>query len=101
MRVGKRFYRGYNKDMPYEWDETKRQATLVECGIDFASMDYFEWDTAIHRPSDRHGEGRWASLGLIAGRLHHVVWTERGENIRIVSLRLANRRERRDYERAR
>ena len=87
--------------MPYEWDEAKRAETLDERGVDFASMDYFEWATAIHRRSDRHGEIRWASLGFITGRLHHVVWTERGENIRIISLRMASIQERRDYEHAR
>ena len=87
--------------MPYEWDEAKRADTLNERGVDFASMDYFEWDTAMHRRSDRHGEIRWASLGYIASRLHHVVWTQRNDNIRIVSLRIANIRERREYERAR
>ena len=87
--------------MPYEWDEAKRAATLSERGVDFASMDYFEWDTAMHRRSDRYGEIRWASLGYIAGRLHHLVWTQRNDNVRIVSLRIANQRERREYERAR
>ena len=87
--------------MPYEWDEAKRADTLHERGVDFASMDYFEWDTAVHRRSDRQGEIRWVSLGYIAGRLHHVVWTQRVENIRIISLRIANSRERREYEQAR
>lgn len=87
--------------MNYEWDEAKRAETLEDRRIDFASMHYFDWDTAIHRRSDRHGEVRWASLGYIAGRLHHVVWTERGESVRIVSLRVASIRERGDYEQAR
>ena len=87
--------------MIYEWDEAKRRETWEERSIDFADMDYFEWDTAIHRRSDRQGEVRWASLGYISDTLHHVVWTERGENIRIVSLRIASVRERRDYEHAR
>ena len=87
--------------MIYEWDEAKRRDTWEERRIDFADMDYFEWDTAIHRRSDRQGEVRWASLGYISGRLHHVVWTERGDNVRIVSLRVASVTERRDYERSR
>ena len=44
--------------MQYEWDETKRAATLQDREIDFASMDYFDWETAIHQRSDRDGEQR-------------------------------------------
>lgn len=77
----------------YEWDEAKRAETLLEREVDFASMDYFDWETAVHQRSDRAGEIHWATVGLIGNRLYHVVWTERGENIRIISLRKANSRE--------
>ena len=86
--------------MNYEWDEAKRRDTLEQRSIDFADMSHFEWDTAIHRRRDRQDEVGWASLGYISGRLHHVVWTERGDNVRIISLRIASVRERRDYEHA-
>ena len=71
--------------------------TLRERGIDFASMEYFDWETAIHQRSDRDGEERWSSFGLIGSRLHHVIWTERWERIRIVSLRKAIARETQKY----
>ena len=79
--------------MHYEWDEGKRAETLLHRGIDVASMEYFDWDTAMHRPSDRYGEIRWSSIGLIGNRLYRVVWTERGQTVRIISLRKANARE--------
>ena len=84
--------------MQYEWDEAKRMETLEKRGIDFASMDYFDWDTALNRRSNRGDEIRWASVGLVDERLHHVVWTVRSGNIRIISLRKANARESREYE---
>ena len=84
--------------MQYDWDEEKRIETLEKRGIDFASMDYFDWDTSVSRRSDREGEIRWSTLGLIGERLHHVVWTERGEITRIISLRKANVRESIEYE---
>ena len=86
-------------DMPiqYEWDDNKRFETLRERKIDFASMYDFDWETAIHQPSDRDGETRWASFGLIGNRLHHVVWTERGDRVRIISIRKANSREVKSY----
>ena len=86
-----------NLAIQYEWDENKRTETLREREIDFASMCDFDWETAIHQPSDRDGETRWASLGLIGNRLHHVVWTERGGRIRIISLRKADSKEVRKY----
>ena len=89
--------REYQEALGYEWDENKRAETLRERGIDFASMDYFDWETAIHQRTDRGGEERWSSFGLIGARLHHVVWTERGERIRIISLRKANARESAKY----
>ena len=64
--------------LQYEWDENKRDETWRERKIDFASMYDFDWETAVHQRSDRDGETRWASFGLIGNRLHHVVWTERG-----------------------
>ena len=84
--------------MPYEWDEAKRLETLETRGIDFAEIYGFDWNTADTQRSDRNNETRWTSLGMIGNRLYHVVWTWRGENRRIISLRKANRRESRDYD---
>ena len=41
-------------------------------------------------------EERWQTLGM-AGKVLFVVYTERSENIRIISARLANKTERRSY----
>ena len=40
-----------------------------------------------------YGETRYATLGLIEGRLDCMCFTIRGDNIRIISLRKANERE--------
>ena len=84
--------------MRYEWDEEKRAETLASPGIDFALVEYFEWAAASTRRSDRNGEIRWSSYGLIQDRLFKVIWTEPGESIRIISLRKANVREVRSYD---
>jgi uncharacterized DUF497 family protein len=39
-------------------------------------------------------------MGLIDGRLHAVIATPRGETLRIISLRKANPREQREWERS-
>jgi uncharacterized DUF497 family protein len=41
---------------------------------------------------------RWTALGFIGNRLHVLTYTVRGENIRLISLRKANKREREYYE---
>ena len=84
--------------MPYEWDDEKREDTLRTRGVDFESMEYFDWDTALTYRSDRHGEVRWSSYGLIGDRLYHVAWTLRGDSTRIISLRKANAGETDNYD---
>ena len=42
------------------------------------------------------GEERWQTLGMV-GKVLFVVYTERRENKRIISARLANKKERRSY----
>ena len=83
---------------PYEWDENKRQETLRLRGLDSARASEINWHTATHRRQEREGEVRYASLGLTGDRLHHVVWTPRGPNTRIISMRKANNREIARYE---
>ncbi len=81
----------------YQWDENKRQANLVKHGVDFAQVEAFDWETAVVDMDEDHAEPRWIAMGLIGPVLHFVVYTERGDNIRIISLRQATRREARDY----
>lgn len=81
----------------YEWDESKRQANLAKHGVDFADMDAFEWDTAAIDLDEDRAEPRWIGAGFIGAVLYFVVFTERGDNIRVISLRKATKREARNY----
>ena len=85
----------------YEWDEAKNEANIAAGRPSFDAVDGFEWETAVIIPSHRSGEVRWAALGLVGNRLYHLVFTERGDKTRIISLRLASRRERSRYVRNR
>lgn len=85
--------------LEYEWDEGKRISNQAKHGVDFSEVGAFEWDTAVIQSSPRGGEIRHAALGFIGERLHYLVYTMRGTNFRIVSLRKANAREMRRYER--
>ena len=88
--------------MQYEWDENKRLVNLDLHEVDFTSAINFEWDTALETIDDRfdYGETRWVALGFIRNKLHVMVYTIRGNKIRIISLRIANRRESKYYEKA-
>ena len=85
----------------YEWDEAKRRANRAKHRLDFTAIEAFDWGTASTKPDSRHGEPRFVATGYIGSRLHIVVYTERGDRLRIISMRKANPRERRDYVQSR
>ncbi len=86
--------------MPYEWDEAKRQVNLEIRGIDFEEIERFQWGTSLEEEQIRYGERRTLALGYIGDRLYAVVYTTRGGNTRIISMRKANPREMRRYAQA-
>jgi uncharacterized DUF497 family protein len=79
--------------MGYEWDEGKGQANIAKHGVDFQEIEDFDWDSSLREESSRAGEVRYRAYGFIGTRLYAVVYTERGENIRVISLRKANDKE--------
>lgn len=86
--------------MKYEWDENKRVANLAKHDVDYTDAEQFDWSSAFETIDDRsnYSEERWVALGFIGSRLHVLIYTVRGENIRLISLRKANERERKYYE---
>ena len=87
--------------MPYEWDPEKQSESRDKHGVDFAEVvEFFEWATAVIEPSPRGDEMRWRAIGYMGERLHIVIYTMRGSNTRIISLRKANTREERRYDQA-
>lgn len=86
--------------MKYEWNENKREVNLAKHGIDFHCLDDFKWDTAVKTVDDRrdYDEQRWVAFGFIGSRLYVLVYTLRFEIIRVISLRKANDREEKQYE---
>lgn len=86
--------------MDIEWNNTKREATLQERGLDFADLSNFDWDSAIYFDDDRldYNEKRQVAFGFLNDRLLVVVFTIRDESYRIISMRRANKRERKVYD---
>lgn len=81
--------------MRYEWDTDKARANLEKHGVSFEDVARFDWDSAIEAEDIRYdyGELRMQALGLIDNRLHVLVYTMRGNSVRVISLRKANRRD--------
>jgi uncharacterized DUF497 family protein len=83
-----------------EFDPIKSSRNETERGLSFELASDFDFTTALTKIDDRHdyGEVRYASLGLIDGRLHSLVYTLRSSGIRVISLRKGNNREIAIYE---
>ena len=84
----------------YEWDEAKRRSNQIKHDVDFKVIEAFDWDTALINASHHGGELRFVAIGYIGTRLHVIVYTQRGDRKRIISLRKASNRERARYAQA-
>lgn len=89
--------------MLLEFDEAKSARNLKERGIRFGRFADIDVDTAVTIEDKRrpYGEQRLRVLAFIDGRLHAAVITPRGDRIRVISLRRANKREERTYAKER
>jgi hypothetical protein len=89
-------------DTPHtiDFDAAKEAENIAKHGVSFAALAEFAFETAMVEVDDRHeyGERREVAVGYIGRRLHVLVFTVRGEALRAISLRKANRREMRTYD---
>lgn len=85
--------------MRYEYDPAKLATNVSKHGIWFSAADDFEWETAQIEVDGRkrYGEPRLKAVGLIGTRLFVLVFTLRGNAVRIIGLRKAGNREVRQY----
>jgi uncharacterized DUF497 family protein len=81
--------------MKIVYDSAKRDKTLMERGLDFALAAQLFSGLTLTQPDTRvdYGETRYMTAGWLTGRMVVVVWTPRGANRRIISMRKANERE--------
>lgn len=88
--------------MDIEFDGEKDRANREKHGISLAAAMGMDMEAALIAPDLRrdHGEARFRAIGPIAGHLHSLAFTMRGETLRAISLRKASIRERRLYERS-
>ncbi len=86
----------------FEWDQAKSDKNLAERGFDFEYAcrifggDTIEWDDTRRD----YGERRVIAIGEVDEEVFVVVYTLREHSRRIISARLASRRERDAYYKA-
>jgi uncharacterized protein len=81
--------------MAISYDPAKRDETLAERGLDFAHAEQVFAGLTLTLPDLRYdyGEDRFQTYGLLDGRLVMVVWTRRGKDRHVMSMRKCNERE--------
>lgn len=84
------------------FDPDKDATNLRKHGVSLAAAARLDWNAALAWIDDRadYGELRIVALAPIGDRLFFVVFVDRYEGRRIISLRRANRREVNHYVRA-
>ena len=77
------------------YDSAKRDRTLDELGLDFELAAEVFAGMTLTQPDLRtdYGEQRFTTAGWLRGRIVVMVWTPRGTDCRIISMRKANERE--------
>ena len=81
------------------WDEPKRKRNVKEHGLDFVGCESVFDGPVITQEDDRlgYGEQRINLLGLLAGQVVNMTYTERGDDLHVISLRKATKHEARRY----
>jgi uncharacterized protein len=91
--------------LEFEWDAEKAKKNLKKHGVSFDEAKTIFGDplsVAIHDPLHSDDEDRYVMLGESnRRRLLVVSFTDRDERIRIISARIATRKERKQYEEGR
>jgi uncharacterized DUF497 family protein len=90
------------QDEVFEWDDAKAAANWHDHGVVFHhAIKAFRDPFAVERIDDRedYGEERINLIGMCDGVILHVTYTERGNRIRLISARRAEKHEQDDYYR--
>jgi uncharacterized DUF497 family protein len=84
------------------WDDQKRQTNLRVHGLDFEGCEAV-FDHPVFAMEDSrftYGEQRINLLGWLRERVVHLTYTDRGDDIHVISLREATKHEARFYFKA-
>jgi uncharacterized DUF497 family protein len=83
----------------FEFDPAKSAANREKHGTDFEEVQALWADPRrLEIPARTSGEARWAQIGRIGARHWTVVFTRRGDRLRLISARRARKEEVALYE---
>jgi hypothetical protein len=99
ISLDKKFLCAYTLVVEPEWDPDKAQENKRDHGIDFAdAVQVFDNPYLNREDPNAVGEQVFVALGLDGlGRLLVVVYTYRGDKIRLISARKATKKEGKEY----
>jgi hypothetical protein len=102
IKLAPQLFCTYNVAMRIEYDPDKNLRNIRERGLSFEQAEAFDFETALIEVDDRHdyGEPRITAIGRLNGVFHVLIFTMRGDVLRVISFRKANKREVRRYEQA-
>lgn len=85
--------------MEITFDFTKDAINVRKHGISLSRVKDFDFDAALYSSDDSedYGENRLIALGFIEARLYFLIFAQRGESIRAISLRKADKHEEKEY----
>jgi uncharacterized protein len=87
--------------MKFQFDPAKAKRNLKKHDVSFADAEGVFYDLLAIHTEDPYAEGeeRWIAVGMgSASQILVVVYTFRSDEIRLISVRRATRREVQDYE---
>lgn len=87
--------------MDVVWDPEKARENLKKHGVRFSDAEtvFFDPNALTREDMESEGEQRFVTVGMdTLGHILVVVYTYRGEDIRLISARFATKRERMQYE---
>lgn len=80
--------------MPFEYDENKSRSNARKHGIDFEQAKRLWFDpNLLVIPARTQDEPRSLAIGIIEGKHWSAVVTQRGEAVRIISVRRSRKEE--------
>ena len=81
--------------MRFVWDEAKRKSNLAKHGLDFADAHRVFAGIVVEKLDTRfdYGEQRMIAVGMLDAVVVLMVHVERGDCVRIISMRQATKNE--------
>ena len=85
--------------MKFIYDAAKQKTNLVKHGFDFADAENVFAGMTYTFADDRiyYGEDRFITIGMLKGGIVLIAHTEQDDEVRIISMRKATKREQKTY----